>query len=284
MPSQLGVLAWGAWLVLMVFGLVSAMARDARAGYASVRLPRLFFFLWILVCVLVFLSLGHAAQALLAAGAAVVVGIATFSTSPGSASRRREFEERLDGARRALAEDTDNSMSEELLGDLYSTLEDEALARKHWSRALELRSDAKVREKLAGLDRRPPVFHLRGAPAAHEWRACPNCGGIAARLAARCACGFPFFPEPGSWHAATLDRFCEESGADALLKLALLLLPVLAVLGPLPYAAAWFLWGVAVRRPERPRPASSPACCGRAAPRRRPAACSCPRPPTRGAR
>lgn len=217
--------------------------RSTETGFSYVSLPRLFYFLWVMVCVLVLAAMRSPYLAGASLALAAVVGVGAFrGNEPGAVRRREEVSERLEGCRRALEENERNPASLELIGDVYSTLEEAGLALSYWDRANEIMPQTKLREKIAGLHREVASFHYWGAPCAHEVRACPKCEAVGSRLDFSCRCGARFFPGRMSWLAVRFNRLCDGTGAGRAIGSGLLLLPFLYMCAPWAYATAWLIW------------------------------------------
>ncbi len=242
--------AWGAWALAVVTGAGMFMLRSTETGLAYVNLPRLFYFMWVLTCVLLATAFQQTAAAALGLAFAAAVGIWAFvGDEPAWGTRLEELRERAAGCRRALAEDERNPMSLELLGDAYSTLEDPVLALKYWEKSYAIVQQTGLREKIERAKRPAPSFYYSGPRAARDARACPGCEEIVPRLAASCrACSRPLFSDAWGLRAARFNRFCEETGAGAAIESGLLLLPFLYFCAPWAYGLAWLVW-IGARRP-----------------------------------
>lgn len=247
---MIALLSWSAWALAVVVGFCLFIARSAETGLAYVNLPRLLYFFWMLVCVLLLSVLRAPEAAAAALGLAAAVGVwAMLGDEPVPGGRAAEVLERVDGCRRALKEDGRNPASLELLGDVYSTLEDKPLALKYWGLAYEIWPQAKLLEKIECVKRPDPVFHVWGSPCARELRACPSCERVGPRLEFACArCGECFFPGRAIWAAARFNRTYESTGAGAAVETGLALLPFLYFCAPWAYALAWLVW-IGARRP-----------------------------------
>lgn len=247
---MIAVVSWAAWGVAVVSGFCLSVARTAETGMAYVNLPRLLYFLWILVCVLVLAVLRAPVAAAVCLLIALVVGVrAMFGDEPGAGGRAFEVIERIKGCRRALAADARNPASLELLGDAYSTVENKTLALKYWGSAYEIWPQAKLLEKIECVKRENPVFFIWGNPCARELRACPACERVGARLAFACAhCGEVFFSGRAIWAATRFNRLYETSGAGTAVETGLIFLPFLFYCAPWAYAFAWLVW-IGARRP-----------------------------------
>lgn len=250
-PSVMTVLlCWSAWALAVVLGFCLFIARSGETGLAYVNLPRLLYFLWILVCVLILAALRAPAAAAAALGLAAAVGVwAMLGDEPAPGGRASEVVERVKGCRRALKEDARNPASLELLGDAYSTVENKPLALKYWGLAYDIWPQAKLLEKIECVKRSDPVFFIWGGPCARELRACPSCERVVARLAFACpGCGAGFFPGRPGWAAARFNRLYETSGAGEAVQTGLVFLPFLFFCAPWAYATAWLIW-IGARRP-----------------------------------
>ncbi len=237
------MIAWCGWLLAVLVGCGLFFLRSTETGFSYVSLPRLFYFLWVMVCVLVLAAMRSPYLAGASLALAAVVGVGAFrGNEPGAVRRREEVSERLEGCRRALEENERNPASLELIGDVYSTLEEAGLALSYWDRANEIMPQTKLREKIAGLHREVASFHYWGAPCAHEVRACPKCEAVGSRLDFSCRCGARFFPGRMSWLAVRFNRLCDGTGAGRAIGSGLLLLPFLYMCAPWAYATAWLIW------------------------------------------
>lgn len=244
------LLAWSAWLIAILIGLGVFVARSAETGLTYVSLPRLFYALYVMVCVLVLSALRAPAAAAAAFAVALAAGIwAMLGDEPVAGGREAEVRERVAGCRRALEADKRNPASLELLGDVYSTLENKELALKYWGQAYEIWSQAKLLEKIECVKRRDPVFYIWGSPCAGQLRACPGCEQVRRRLDYSCPrCGEIFFPDRATWAAARFNRLYDRTGAGAAVETGLAFLPFLFFCEPWAYAAAWLVW-IGARRP-----------------------------------
>ncbi|MBI2386397.1 MAG: hypothetical protein HYV14_10335 [Elusimicrobia bacterium] len=244
------LLSWSAWALAVTVGSCVFVARSAETGLAYVNLPRFLYFLWVLVCVLLLSVLREpaaAAAALILAAAVGVRAIIGDEAAPGG--RAAEVLERVAGCRRALEADARNPASLELLGDVYSTLEDGPLALKYWGLAYAIWPQAKLLEKIECVKRPDPVFHVWGSPCVRELRACPACERVGPRLEFACPrCGEAFFPGRAGWAAARFNRAYEANGAGAAVETGLAFLPFLYFCAPWAYALAWLVW-IGARRP-----------------------------------
>jgi len=250
MAGILALVAWASWLLAVVLGFCLFIARTSETGMSYVNLPRLLYFLWILVCVM-FLAVARAPlPAALCLGLAVAVGIwAILGDEPPPSRRRKEIEERVDGCRRALKEEARNPASLELLGDVYSTLESKDIALKYWGLSYEIWSNAKLLEKIECVKRRDPVFFIWGGPCVKELRACPACERVGSRLDFSCPrCGEIHFESRSHWAALRFNRIYETTGAGEAVETGLAFLPFLFFCEPWAYVAAWLVWSGA-RRP-----------------------------------
>lgn len=247
---MLALIAWSAWLIAIVLGAALFVMRSAETGLSYVNLPRLLYFMWIMVCVLVFAYLRAPVPAAIALGLALVVGIhAMLGDEPVAGGRHAEVVARVEGCRRALKEDLRNPASLELLGDVYSTLENKALALKYWGEAYEIWSQAKLLEKMVCVKRHDPVYFIWGSPCARELRACPGCERIGSRMEFSCPrCGEVFFPGRLTWLAVRFNRTYETTGAGSAVESALAFLPFLYFCEPWAYVLACLVWAGA-RRP-----------------------------------
>ena len=237
------LVAWCGWLLAILIGCGLFFLRSTETGFSYVSLPRLFYFLWVMVCVLVLAAMRAPYLAGAGLALAAVVGVGAFmGNEPGAIRRRAEVSERLEGCRRALEKNERNPASLELIGDVYSTLEEADLALRYWERANEIMPQTKLREKIAGLQREVPSFHFWGAPCAHEVRACPKCEAVGSRLDFSCRCGARFFPGRITWLAVRFNRLCDGTGAGRAIGSGLVLLPFLYMCAPWAYAIAWMVW------------------------------------------
>lgn len=243
------VIAWSGWLLAVLTGCGLFVLRGAGSGLSYVSLPRLLYFMWLLVCVLVLAAMRAPYAAAAGLTLAAIVGVWAFlGDEPGALRRRAELSERLEGCRRALEENERNPASLELIGDVYSTLEEAGLALRYWERAYAVLPQTKLREKIAGLRRSTPSFHCWGAACAREVRACPECEAVGSRLDFACRCGAGHFPDRASWLAVRFNRLCDETGAGRAIESGLFLLPFLYLCAPWAYALAWLIW-IGARRP-----------------------------------
>lgn len=250
------MLTWSAWLITVILGLGMFLLRSSETGFSYVSLPRLLYFLWILVCVLVLGALRAPAPAAIALGLALIVGVwAMLGDEPPPSTRAVEVIERVQGCRRALEADARNPASLELLGDVYSTLENKALALKYWGLAYDIWSQAKLLEKIEFVKRPDPVFYIWGSPCVRELRACSTCERVVGRLTFSCKkCGEVFFPGRADWAAARFNRIYETTGAGAAVETGLAFLPFLYGCGSLAYGLVWLVW-IGARRPGPERTA-----------------------------
>lgn len=241
---------WAAWLAVTATGIVMTMLRSAEDAFSTVSLPKLLYMMWLMVCVLALVALRLVQEAVIGFAAALAVGAFAFMGGQTSARRREELAERLRGARAALEEDPRNGMSMELLGDVASTLEEREGALRWYERAYAVVPNAGLLEKIEGLKREVPNFHIWGNPCAHELRLCPACEELNARGAYECVrCGKAFFHSRLLWRAASFNRFCDDNGLTEMLESGLALLPFLFACGPWAYGFSWLVWAGA-RRPR----------------------------------
>lgn len=246
----LTLVLWSSWTLVCLLGFCLFVARTSETGMTYVNLPRLLYFLWILVCVM-FLAIARApVPAALSMLLAVAVGLwAILGDEPTPTGRYNEILERVEGCKRALKENARNPASLELLGDAYSTVENKTLALKYWGLCYENWSNAKLLEKIECVKRRDPVFFIWGGPCARELRACSECERVCGRLTYSCPrCGEIFFPDRLSWASERFNRFYETTGAGSTVETGLAFLPFLFFCAPWAYVAAWLIWSGA-RRP-----------------------------------
>lgn len=242
--------AWSAWALATLSGVILIILRSAEDSYVSVSLPRLLYMMWLMVCVLALVALHHITQAIIGLVAALFVGALAFMGQEPDSRRRKEVAERLAGARAALAENPENGMSMELIGDVCSTLEEKGRALDWYRKAYQRVPNAKLQEKILGLERTPPRFYVWGNVCADELRICPGCEELNGRPDFECRrCGKAFFPTRGLWLASRFNRLCDETGLTAALESGLALLPFLFWCGPAAYSFAWLIWAGA-RRPR----------------------------------
>ncbi len=262
----LPLLAWASWAVLAVLGLCLCILRSTETGLAYVNLPRLAYFFWILVCVMLMASLKAPEAAAGGLIAAFCVGLyALVGDEPVRGGRERELVERAEGCRRALKENERNPASLELLGDAYSTIEDGTLALRHWERSYVIFPNAKLLEKMERVKRERPVFHYWGEPCARELRACQRCERIGSRRAFACpGCGQAFYPDRASWLASRFNALWEADGAGRAVETGVALLPFLFWCAPWAYGLAWLCWTGARREgPESDAPGAAGGQRGR---------------------
>jgi hypothetical protein len=241
---------WSGWALATLVGILLFALRSAEGGFVSVSLPKLLYMMWLMTCVLILVALRLVVPACVGLAAALLVGALAFAGEEADSRRRKEVAERLRGARAALAEHPNNGMSMELLGDVCSTLEEREPALAWYRKAYALVPNARLQEKIAGLERKVPLFYIWGNPCAHELRLCPGCEELNGRADAECRrCGRPFFATRALWAAAALTRVCDETGLTEALESGLLLLPFLYACGPGPYGLVWLVWAGA-RRPR----------------------------------
>jgi hypothetical protein len=246
-------LAWTAWAAVTIAGLCLFLLRSGDTGFNYVNLPRLLYFFWILLCVLLLSVLRAPTAAAAGLALAGIVGVwAMVGDEPARGGRLNEVVERVKGCRRALALDARNPASLELLGDVYSTLEDKALALKYWGLAYDIWSQAKLLEKMERVKRPVPVFHYWGRPCARELRACAKCERIVSRRAFFCAdCGEVFSPDRPTWLATRFNALYEATGAGLAVETGFVFLPFLFLCAPWAYALSWLVWlGARRRGPE----------------------------------
>lgn len=247
---MISLFAWSAWLISVVIGAAMFMMRSAETGLAYVNLPRFLYFMWIMVCVLLLAHMRAPIPAAMALGIALMVGVmAMIGDEPVAGTRAAELTERVAGCQRALKEDKNNPASLEILGDVYSTLEDKTLALKYWGLAYEIWSQAKLLEKIECVKRPEPVFVIWGTPCVRELKACPRCERIGARLDFACPrCGEIFFPSRAVWLMVRFNRIYETTGAGEALETGLVFLPFLFFCEPWAYIVTWLVW-IGARRP-----------------------------------
>lgn len=235
--------AWAVWLVVSLAGLLLFFLRSSETGLSYVNLPRLLYFFWVGGCVMLMsTSVSPVVSMWCLVGALVVGFYAMVGDEPLRGGRRKEVVERVKGCRRALELDERNPASLEMLGDVYSTLEDAGLALRYWERSYAIASRAKVLEKIESVKRDVPMFPLWGDPCTAELRACPGCELVVSRLAYSCRCGEVFFMERATWLAVRFNRAWETTGAGTAVETGLALLPFLFWCEPWAYGVAWLLW------------------------------------------
>lgn len=243
------LLAWSSWSILAVLGLGVFVMRSAETGMAYVNLPRILYFFWILLCVMALAYVkapgAAAASLLLACGVGVY---ALIGDEPEIGGRAKEIRARVEGCRRALVENARNPMSDELLGDAYSTIEERELALRYWERCYSVVPNAKLLEKIEGLRRDVPVFYYWGAPSSLELIACRGCEKVLPRGVWACACGERFYTDRPTWLAFRFNRAWESTGAGRAVRTGLWLSPYLYLTDPWAYGLLWLLWTGAGRR------------------------------------
>jgi hypothetical protein len=241
---MLPTLAWAAWALVTVAGFCLFFLRSTETGLAYVNLPRLLYFFWILLCVMLMASRRSPEAAAAGLIFAFVLGAwAMIGDEPSRGGRLEDLVERVKGCRRALELDARNPASLELIGDVYSTLEDKTLALRYWERSYAIVSNAKLLEKMESVRRENPVFLVWGEPCARELRACPECERIGPRGAYACArCGERFYPDRPSWLAVRFNRLWETTGAGMAAETGLIFLPFLFWCAPWAYGLAWLCW------------------------------------------
>jgi hypothetical protein len=246
--TLLVLLSWSSWALLTVAGLGLFVMRSAETGLSYVSLPRVFYFFWIMLCVMLMAYVKAPVAAAFCLLLACAVGVyALIGDEPEPGSRAREVLERVAGCRRALEENARNPMSLELLGDAYSTIEERTLALAYWDRSYAIVPNAKLLEKIERLRRDAPVFFYWGPPCASELRACPKCERLLLRSAWNCACGEGFFPDRPTWLAGRFNRAWEDTGAGRAVMTGLALSPYLYLTEPWAYGIVWLVW-VGARR------------------------------------
>jgi hypothetical protein len=250
---MIALLSWSSWLIAIVIGLAVFIMRSAETGLTYINLPGFLYYIWIMACALILAYLRAPVPAALAIGVAVVVGVwAVLGEEPVRGSRHTEVVERIKGCQRALKADKRNPASLELLGDVYSTLENKELALKYWGLAYEIWARAKLLEKIESVKRADPVFFIWGSSCANELRACPTCERAGSRLEFSCPrCGEVFYPGRASWVSVRFNRVYETTVAGPAVEMGLLFLPFLFFCEPWAYAAAWLVW-IGARRPAPP--------------------------------